>query len=45
VRPVPVLLAVALGLVLGVLGQRAWVAVGEIEKALAEGDRELAERD
>jgi hypothetical protein len=34
-----------LGLVLVALGRRAWVAVGEIEQALAEADVELAHRD
>jgi hypothetical protein len=39
------LVLVALGLVLVALGRRAWVAVGEIEQALAEADAELAHRD
>ena len=35
----------ALGLVLVALSRRMWVAVGEIEQALAEADAELARRD
>jgi hypothetical protein len=42
---VRLVLLVALGLVLVTLGRRAWVAVGEIEQALAEADAELAHRD
>lgn len=42
---VRLVLLVALGLVLITLGHRAWVAVGEIEQALAEADAELAHRD
>lgn len=39
------LVLVALGLALVALGRRAWVAVGEIEQALADADHELAHRD
>jgi hypothetical protein len=41
----PVLFAVALGLLLVLLGERAWAAIGQIEQALAEADRELENRD
>jgi hypothetical protein len=42
---VRLVLVVALGLAFVALGRRAWVAVGEIEQALAEADAELAHRD
>lgn len=44
-RPVLVLLAAAFGLVLVVLGRHVWVAVGELERSLADADAELTHRD